>query len=400
MLEQHATELLRHTVEETFPLAREVMTLDARQYTCPERFAQEKQQIFSRVPLVLAASCELRKPGDFKTVEVAGIPVLLVRNREGTVHALLNACTHRGAAVASGCGSAARFTCPYHGWTFAQDGDLVGIASSTDFGAVDKTALAMKRFPVTERAGLIWVILDPDSSHDPADMLGGIDELVAGFGFAGWNHIESRTMHGPNWKLTFDAHLEFYHVPVLHRETFSPERSNRAFYFSQGPHQRVVAPRGRPGDTAKDDLYALGRLPAADEPFDPLLVGEWILFPGASINTFYLNGQRGVLLSIVLPGPDVGTSTTTQTFLAETPPDEVTRAAMEELCTFLARVVGDEDLPTSALQQKALATGLLEHVRFGQNEGGLQHFHRWLDDLLKADDAELAALLAEPCPQR
>lgn len=400
VLEQHATELLRHTVEETFPLAREVMTLDARQYTCPERFAQEKQQIFSRVPLVLAASCELRKPGDFKTVEVAGIPVLLVRNREGAVHALLNACTHRGAAVASGCGSAARFTCPYHGWTFAQDGDLVGIASSTDFGAVDKAALAMKRFPVTERAGLIWVILDPDSSHDPADMLGGIDELVAGFGFAGWNHIESRTMHGPNWKLTFDAHLEFYHVPVLHRETFGPERSNRAFYFSQGPHQRVVAPRGRPGDTAKDDLYALGRLPAADEPFDPLLVGEWILFPGASINTFYLNGQRGVLLSIVLPGPDVGTSTTTQSFLAETPPDEATRAAIEELCTFLAHVVGDEDLPTSALQQKALATGLLEHVRFGQNERGLQHFHRWLDDLLKADDAELAALLAEPCPQQ
>jgi len=374
------------------------MTLDASQYTCPERFAQEKQQIFSRVPLVLAASCELPKPGDFKALEVVGIPVLLVRNRDGAVHALLNACTHRGAAIASGCGSAARFTCPYHGWTFAQDGGLVGIASSTDFGAVDKAALAMKRFPVAERAGLIWVILDPDSPHDPADMLGGIDELVAGFRLAGWNHIESRTMHGPNWKLTFDAHLEFYHIPVLHRDTFGPERSNRAFYFSQGPHQRVVAPRGRSGDKAKDDLYALGRLPAADEPFDPLLVGEWILFPGVSINTFYLKGQRGVLLSIVLPGPDVGTSTTTQTFLAETPPDEATRAAIEELCAFLAHVVGDEDLPTSALQQRALATGLIGNVRFGKNEGGLQHFHRWLNELLKADDAELAALLAEPCP--
>lgn len=400
VLERHATELLHHTVEDTFPLAPEVMTLDASQYTCPERFAQEKQQIFSRVPLVLAASCELPKPGDFKTLEVGGIPVLLVRNRDGAVHALLNACTHRGAAVASGCGSAARFTCPYHGWTFAQDGGLVGIASSADFGAVDKAALAMKRFPVAESAGLIWAILDPEGPHDPADMLGGIDELIAGFDLAGWTRIVSRTMDGPNWKLAFDAHLEFYHIPVLHRDTFGPERSNRAFYFSHGPHQRVIAPCGRPGDAAKDDLYALGRLPTADEPLDPLLVGEWILFPGVSINTFYLNDQRGVLLSIVLPGSDVGTSTTTQTFLAESPPDEATRAAMEELCAFLAHVVGDEDLPTSALQQKAMATGLLGEVRFGRNEGGLQHFHRWLDDLLKADDAEIAALLAEPCPQR
>jgi carnitine monooxygenase subunit len=52
---------------------------------------------------------------------------------------------------------------------------------------------------------------------------------------------------------------------------------------------------------------------------------------------------------------------------------------MSEMCTFLAHVVGDEDLPTSAYQQKVMATGLLPEVRFGRNEGGLQHFHSWLD---------------------
>ncbi|WP_421851247.1 aromatic ring-hydroxylating oxygenase subunit alpha [Novosphingobium sp.] len=396
-LEQHAAALLRHTAEGTFPLASEVMAFGADHYTSPERFDAEKRRIFQRVPLVLAASCELPGAGAYKTLEVAGIPVLLVRDRHGKAHALLNACTHRGAAVASGCGSAGRFTCPYHGWTFAQDGALLGVASPADFGTVDKAMLAMKRFPVTERGGLIWAILDPASTLDPAAMLGGIDDLIAGFNLADWTMIESRTLHGPNWKLAFDAHLEFYHLPVLHRDTFGPERSNRAFYFAQGPHQRVIAPQGRPGTTVPDDLYALARLPAPGEPLDPLLMGEWILFPGTSINTFYIGGIRCVLVSIVVPGAEVGTSTTTQTFLAETPPDEESRAAMAKLCAFLAHVVGDEDLPTSAFQQKVMATGMIGEVRFGRNEGGLQHFHHWLDRVIAADSTELANLLAAPC---
>ncbi|MEY4238120.1 MAG: hypothetical protein RL339_721 [Pseudomonadota bacterium] len=399
-LEAQAGALLRHDAEATFPLAPAVVSAAASNYVDAEQFELEKRLIFRRVPLVLAASCELPEPGCFKTVDVAGIPVLLVRSRDGAVHALLNSCTHRGAAVANGCGSAARFTCPYHGWTFAQDGALLGIASSADFGAIDKAALALKRFPVAERAGLIWVILDPASPHDPADLLAGIDALVAGFGLESWTFVESQTLPGPNWKLAFDAHLEFYHVPVLHRDTFGPDRSNRAFYFNQGPHQRVIAPRGRPGVAAKDDLYALGRLPAAAEPVDPLLIGEWILFPAVSINTFYPNGQRGVLLSIVLPGPEVGQSITIQTFLAETPPDAQTRKEMGDLCAFLGRVVGEEDLPTSAFQQKVFATGLMPQVQYGRNEGGLQHFHGWIARLLQASDAELPQLLADPCPQQ
>jgi len=396
-LERHAAALLQHTAMGTFPLAPDVMTLAADHYTSASRFEAEKRLVFQRVPLVLAASCEIPKAGDYRTLDVAGVPVLLVRDRAGKAHALLNACTHRGAAVASGCGTAARFTCPYHGWTFAQDGALLGIASSADFGMVDKAMLAMKRFPVTERAGLIWAILDPGSPHDPAVMLGGIDDLIAPFGLSDWSVIESRTLKGPNWKLAFDAHLEFYHVPVLHRATFGPERSNRAFYFANGPHQRVIAPQGRPGPVAPDDLYTLGRLPAAGEAIDPLLMGEWILFPGTSINTFYIGGIRGVLLSIVLPGAQVGMSTTTQTFLAETAPDEPTHAAMREMCAFLAHVVGKEDLPTSAFQQQVMATGLVGEVRFGRNEGGLQHFHRWLDKVIAADDATLAGLLSAPC---
>ncbi|WP_225008402.1 aromatic ring-hydroxylating oxygenase subunit alpha [Novosphingobium percolationis] len=402
LLEGMATDLLQHRAQGTFPLEDAVMRLDASAYTCPERFEAEKQRIFRRVPLVLGASCELPSPGDFKTMDVAGIPVLVVRHRDGSARALFNSCTHRGAAVAQGCGTAARFTCPYHGWTFAQDGALVGVASASDFGAVDKAALGLKAFPTVERAGLIWAILDAETPHDPADLLGGIDALLDGFGLADWTFVETRALPGPNWKLAFDAHLEFYHLPVLHRATFGPERSNRAFYYRHGPHQRVIGPAPRPGDAAAsedaaDDLYTLGRLPQGDEPVNPLMIGEWIVFPGVSINIFHPNGRRGVFISTVLPGTQVGESVTVQTYLSETPPDAETRAKIAELCAFLAHVVGEEDLPTSAHQQKALAAGVLREVRFGRNEGGLHHFHKWIDMLVDSDDAALAQLLADPC---
>lgn len=81
-------------------------------------------------------------------------------------------------------------------------------------------------------------------------------------------------------------------------------------------------------------------------------------------NTFYIAGICCVLLSIVVPGADVGTSTTTQTFLAETVPhDDAARSAMADMTAFLAHVVGDEDLPTSAFQQQVMRTGLLGEVR-------------------------------------
>lgn len=158
-------------------------------------------------------------------------------------------------------------------------------------------------------------------------------------------------------------------MPVLHRETFGPERSNPAFSFAQGLLQRVIAPQGRPGSVVPDDIYALGRLPTSGEPLDALLMGEWILFPGTSINAFYVSGIRCVLVSIVVPGADVGTSSTTQTFLAETLPDDEGCAAIGKICAILAHVVGGEGLPTSAFQQKVMATGMVGEVRFGCNEG-------------------------------
>lgn len=388
-----AVDVLQHREGDTFPRADGVMSVPAATYTCPKQFERERQRIFQRVPLILAASCELPANGDFKTMEVAGVPVLVTRGRDGQVRAFLNSCTHRGASVAAGCGSARRFVCPYHGWTFDPSGALIGVASADDFGQVDKAALGLKAFPTVERAGLVWAILDPASQDNPAALLGGIDELLSGFGLADWTFVQSRTIKGPNWKLAFDAHLEFYHLPVLHRDSFGPDRSNRALYYYHGPHQRLISPKTRADIPAHADLLAQDAAGDAAIGTEALLAGEWIVFPAVSFNSFYPGGKRGIFMSQVFPGTTVGESVTIQTYLSATPPDDEDRARIATLCDLLAHAVGTEDIPTSFHQQAALASGMLKEVQFGRNEGGLQHFHRWIDAVVRAEDRNLPALL-------
>ena len=238
---QAARETLAHARQGTNRPAPGVMEIDAALYTDPERFDLEKRLIFRRLPVVLAASCELREIGQYKTMEVAGVPVLLVRGADGVARALLNVCTHRGAIVAEGCGTAARFTCPYHAWVFDRQGALVGVASRREFGEVDVAARGLREFPVLEKAGLIWAVLDPESQLDIRTFLAGFDDLLEGFGLETWHHVNNRTLKGANWKLAFDAHLEFYHLPVLHRRSFGPISDKALFHFT-GPHQRLTRP--------------------------------------------------------------------------------------------------------------------------------------------------------------
>lgn len=114
---------------------------------------------------MLAASCELREPGDCKVMDVAGIPLLVMRGRDGAVRTFLNACTHRGARLMRECGHAARFTCPYHAWSFRLDGSLLAVPASEAFGDPDPDESRLVALPTTERAGLIWPIFRKRTGH-------------------------------------------------------------------------------------------------------------------------------------------------------------------------------------------------------------------------------------------
>ena len=367
-------------------LAPDVFKVEASSYYDPERFRQEVRGIFRRLPLVLAPTAELPQPGDYKAMQAAGLPVLLSRDRSGVVRGFVNSCSHRGTAVVvDGTGNRNKFVCPYHGWAFSTRGALVGVASADEFGEFDHSHYGLTPLPVLERAGLIWCVLDPDSTLDLSAFLCGYDEMLAQFSLADWYLFDKRTLRGPNWKIAYDGYMDLYHLPVLHQDPIGKGVSNKAQYYAWGPHQRVISP-------ARQE--SLQSLPEEEWPADQLMVGVWTVFPHVSIASFR-GGGRSIMLSQLFPGSEPGESFTTQYYLMEKAPNQAQAAEARAQFDLLERVVAEEDYATGFRQQAALKAGGRDHVLFGRNEGGGHRFHQWVGKLLKTPDAQLNELFLD-----
>jgi len=378
---------LAHVKAKTVDQAEGVYRVPAANYHEPERWRLEMDRIFKRLPLVLGFSTELRQPGDYHAMLVADIPVLLTRAADGEVRGFLNVCSHRGAiVVAEGSGNARRFTCPYHGWSYDERGALAGIRNRGDFGDVDSACLGLTPLPVTERAGLIFGALTPNAEIDFDAFLCGYEELLAHLHLDDCHLVGRQLVAGPNWKVAYDGYLDFYHLPVLHKDSFGSKIPSDALYDAWGPHQRVSMPNPA--------YLELEQKPEKDWDPASLIAGVWTIFPHISIADFDAGGKL-YMVSQLFPGATPDESVTVQNFLATTEPDAERQTQIESMMSFLEHVVRDEDYYTGNRIQKAVKTGAKSEVLFGRNEGGGQRFHRWLDALLATDDAQLWKLFAE-----
>jgi phenylpropionate dioxygenase-like ring-hydroxylating dioxygenase large terminal subunit len=380
---------MAHAGAGTIEQAPEIARVPAGHYVDGERFEREVERVFRRMPLMLAMSCELREPGDYKAMEVAGIPVLIARGRDGAVKSFVNQCSHRGAQLMlPGKGNTSRFTCPYHAWSYRLDGELAGVFAKEEFGDFDWSCHSLQELPTHERAGLIWVVLAKDAPVDFDAFLCGYDGLLGQFGFEDWHHFSDRTLEGPNWKIAYDGYLDLYHLPILHKDTFGSNFPHQTIYYAWGPHQRVTSPDPTLAEQLTGD--------AATWPTVPMLNGVWTIFPHISIASFDGGGGRGVMLSQLFPGDRPDQSFTVQNYVLEKAPNEEQSEAATAQFSFLETVVRDEDYATGLRQQRALATGMKTEVMFGRNEGGGQRFHGWVDRLLETDDADLPKLFERP----
>ncbi len=379
-----ARENLAHVKTGDIPLADKVIEVPAEHYYDEVRWKLEVERVFKRMPLMLAMSCELPNPGDYKAMEAARVPVIISRGQDGKVRSFANICSHRGSQILPvGKGNAKRFSCPYHAWTYNDKGELVAILSENEFGEIDRACHSLTQLPTCEVAGLIWVTLNRDSPLETSDFLCGYDALLAHFGFETWHFFDSRRIDGPNWKIAYDGYMDLYHLPVLHRDTFGPQMPNQAIYRAFGPHQRVSSPNplllefdGKPDDEWDEAT---------------MMMSVWTIFPHVSIASFD-GGGRGVMISQLFPGDTPSTSYTVQNYLMENPPTEAQIPLANEQFKLLEYVVREEDYATGIRQQKALETGLKKTVMFGRNEAGGQCFHAWLDTLLHTDDQDLPQL--------
>ena len=400
MSREKLVEIARHVIDHgkagTMEQADDIYRLPASSYYDEALFEKELQGIFHRVPLLLAASGELAGDDAFKTMEVAGKSVLLTRGRDGQARAFMNACTHRGATlVGAECGNRNRFTCRYHGWTYANDGRLLAIAANDDYGDLDRSAYGLKELPLRESAGLIWVVLNADSTIDFDAFLAGYDQMLAAFGFDQWDYVSTRTFAGPNWKIAYDGYLEYYHIPVLHNATFGPDSTKRGLYYGWGPHQHIKAPAlqdGYAGTEVLGYLQDIADKPESEWDLETMTYGVWTVFPCTSIASF-AGGGRGVMMSQILPGATVGESVTNQVYLMEKAPvgDELVEANRQ--FDWFQEVVMTEDYAMGYSIQQSLPGSGIDHLPLGRNELGNQRFHQWCAKVVAAQsDEDLNAL--------
>lgn len=365
--------LLEYVDTGTTDSAEQTFEVPVEHYTDPARFEAEMQAIFHKLPLLAGLSAEIPNPGDYKALELLGKPILLTRKSDGTVAAMMNVCTHRGMMLKpEGCGQAKRFSCPYHGWTFGNDGKLIGVADPAKFGPIDKTARNLTQLPCVEAAGIIWIGLTPGATVDVEDGIGGMLEDLKRFEMEKWHFFGQRRIYGPNWKIAYDGYLEGYHFAAAHPETIHPRTFSNVMNFTAfGPHLRVGFPRIDIKDQLKD-------IPPSEWSANENTGYDFVrtVFPNVSI--FFAPELTQV--AQLVPGPTPDQNYTNLLFIRRDPPrDDEDLAAVMQMIDFLEDVVQREDYGLGLQVQKGLASGALKSVIFGRNERGNQYFHRYVD---------------------
>ena len=346
-------------------------------YTSPDQAGREREMLFRHEPLLIGLSCELPNPGDYVTDDFSGVPILVVRNEAGQVNAFINVCRHRGARVASGCGSGKTvFSCPYHAWTYDRSGRLRSIPFEQGFESVDKTSNGLRPLPVVEKYGMIWVMPTPGGSIDIDGHLAGMaDDLVA-FGLASYSHYETRVLRARlNWKLVIDTFLETYHLSTLHKNTIAPIlHSNLGTFDGMARNLRMIG--------ARKTIDALRQRPESEWDLVRHSALVYVLFP----NTVFIMQGDHLETWRVYPGDSVDESKMHVSLY--TPEPAVTDKARKywtKNMDLLMATVQQEDFPLAENIQRDFHSGAQDFVTFGANEPALAHFHKSVKKTLGID---------------
>jgi phenylpropionate dioxygenase-like ring-hydroxylating dioxygenase large terminal subunit len=378
-----ARRLLDHVENGTTDLADGVLEVPADTYTSRARFEREVDVLFGREPLVLCLSGALAGPNTYRTIDLCGTPILLTRGSDGKVHALANVCRHRGVRVVDGAGSARRFTCPFHAWTYDLEGKLVGLPVASAFEGVCLEEKGLVELPVAEAYGLVVGRLRPGEPVDVDAYLGpGLVDELAMLDFADWEPHGEPHVHNvdANWKVTLDTFRENYHFDHLHRTTLADYAYGGVLTFDAfGRHLRnasAIRSIDELRDTPEDEWGDV------TEHFSY----QYALFPNTSL-TF---DRRHCELWQILP-VDVDTSAVVHTAYLRPGLSDADRSRAVDMAPWICETVVDgEDFWVAGRTEPGIRTGLLDTVVFGRNEPAPQHLHRGfmaaVDDAADSDE--------------
>lgn len=197
----------------------EAVGLPPAAYTSPEFFAFEREAVFGRSWLYLCHESELVPPGAAVRATVLGEPLIATRTRDGSVHVMGAVCQHRGHTLVVDDVAERHIRCPYHAWTYALDGRLVGAPSMVPEWEVRQLRKDVRLPRVRSEVwhGLVLVTFD-ETAPPAAEALRSLEPVVAEHRMADLVHAHSLET-GPlayNWKNMLENALEEYHTMYVH----------------------------------------------------------------------------------------------------------------------------------------------------------------------------------------
>ncbi len=354
-------------------------TLPPLSYSDKALYEFEQQEIFRKLWVGIGRADRWRQPGDYAELEVAGVPVVVLRNDCGELRAFANSCRHRGAKLLEGEGNCRVIRCPFHRWTYSLDGRLMvapKMDRTADFDLADH-ALVPVRVDTSE--GFAFVCLDADT---PAlgKWLGDFRDLHDPWALSELASTRRRELEvSCNWKLFLEIFNEYYHLPYVHAETLNglynvprnpdPVAGNYVTQFgsTEGTGALLVNSQG----------HTLPRIPGLPDNAAKGTRYSWI-FPNMS----FAAGRESIWVYEAIPlAPDRTRVGMTVCFPPGTAAcdgfDKQARAYYERMDIAL-----DEDIPALVNQQQGLCSPLARQGRFCRLEPSVAEFACWYTDTI------------------
>ena len=224
---------LRRNTSVPFEQARAMPT---SVYTSEDFVEAELKHVFGKDWYCVGRADALSKTGDYVTAELAGQPIVVLRDADHQLRAMSNVCLHRMSTLLQGRGNAKTIVCPYHAWTYNLDGKLRGAPAMSQNDAFCKDHYRLPQVRCEEWLGWVFVCLDPEA-ETVSVQLAEVADMIAAYDMT--NYSESfyeEHVWDTNWKVLAENFMESYHLPVCHAGTIG----------GLSKLEDMVCPPGRP----------------------------------------------------------------------------------------------------------------------------------------------------------
>ena len=202
-------------------------------YSHPGLAALEIERILMPSWQIVCHQNSIPTAGDYETFDLGPESVFVLRDKDGSIKGFHNVCRHRGARLLDGFGTcAATITCPYHGWSYRQDGALLGVPMRETFPGLDRAAHGLRPVRIDSALGFVFVCLRGDPPP-VAKTWGKLADELAPYRFEDMVPLAPITtdVWNVDWKIAMDNYLESYHVPIGHPglyRMFTPDYEDQA----------------------------------------------------------------------------------------------------------------------------------------------------------------------------